>query len=464
MKHGKAARILWTAAALVLAFVLTACSGGSKVRADQELEGKYIAVMGEMFGVALTGEELDGFSFELESGGKGKVVIDGDSHSIKWKNDDETVTITVDKEDMTAQRGKDSFVMKDMLGMGMDLTFAKEGTAAADPAQYLPEEEKKLLGDWQSVSVTDILGDPIDPSEMAPDALALSFRGDHTGDASVEGKSFTGMKWSLLGSFGSFDTEDVKISWEPEDDGISVDYVNADGTYYTFFCTKGGVPSAGAKAAAPASPATQAAQAEKETKAAAETEAKQETKAETQEAGTSKTVTATGDYAPYWCTDWYGWWQMESCDGEYESLEGQWWDTCATIYVYDDDTGRVVLWDEDGSSSEEFCVCDVSFGPGTTSAGCMKSESGTFWGDCEIGHADWLVDPGASEVSDFDHMIAIEGRYEDETGGFLYYIYLRPWGMDWEDVREYDESLLPGFYDNWYVGKMNGFMPKKIGE
>ena len=45
-------------------------------------------------------------------------------------------------------------------------------------------------------------------------------------------------------------------------------------------------------------------------------------------------------------------------------------------------------------------------------------------------------------------------------------LYLRPWGMDWEDVRAADESLLPYYYDDWYLPliEAGGSMPDQIGE
>ena len=76
---------------------------------------------------------------------------------------------------------------------------------------------------------------------------------------------------------------------------------------------------------------------------------------------------------------------------------------------------------------------------------------------------DWMADPGASDVSDFDHMIAIEGgEYEDENGGFKYTIYLRPWGMDWSDVKAKDDWYMPANYDSWYVGIKDKKMPEKM--
>ena len=183
-------RTIMTALLILLCMLagLTSC-GGSKVRADADLEGKYIAVLGEMLGVAMS-DDLEGFGLELKSGGKGTITADGNSGNMKWENDDTTVTLTVDGEKMVASRGQDCLVFDDMLGMGLKMTFAKEGTAAADPALYLPESEKYMLRDWQSVSVTDILGDPVDEAEMAPDALKMTFHGDHTLDDEVQHNSF----------------------------------------------------------------------------------------------------------------------------------------------------------------------------------------------------------------------------------------------------------------------------------
>lgn len=66
--------------------------------------------------------------------------------------------------------------------------------------------------------------------------------------------------------------------------------------------------------------------------------------------------------------------------------------------------------------------------PGTTDAGCMMSQYGAFWQDDPIEYADWIIDPGASVVSQYDHMICIDGTYEDSEndGDFDYKIYLRP--------------------------------------
>ncbi len=153
---------------------------------------------------------------------------------------------------------------------------------------------------------------------------------------------------------------------------------------------------------------------------------------------------------------------LESCTGEFEPLEESWWDVCGVIRVKDDDTGTIWLWDEDGARDNGMLAADVTFRSGTTPNGAMMSETGLFWDErLVIEHADFIVDPGASIVSDFDHMICIDGYCEDDRGSFNYYIFLRPWGMDWEDVRE--DDMLPASYDSWYVNVKDGAMPDTIG-
>ena len=52
-----------------------------------------------------------------------------------WVNDDDTVTITVDKTDIVGELGEDTITFKGFLeeevGVSLDITFAKEGTDAA---------------------------------------------------------------------------------------------------------------------------------------------------------------------------------------------------------------------------------------------------------------------------------------------------------------------------------------------
>ena len=416
----KERRVLGLLLACLLVFSLSACGGA---RADEALVGHYIPVVGEMWGVSLTGDDLDGFAFDLQSGGKGTVTVDGDASSIRWQNDDAKITVTVGKETVEGTLGTDTFKVEDMLGMGIDLTFAKEGTDAAKPDRYLPEEYQFMIGSWQSTDVTDVLGDPVDED---PYALFMTFSADRTVEVMFEGKSLGLYPWSMVGDWGSLDGDDVPdISWNILDDGLEVNYM-IDDEYYVFSCPKGGSIPDSAFETAPSD--------------------------------------GGADNASYWDGEWYGWWMMSNTTEEYEELDGSYWDVCGVITVDEDDSsvGYIYLWDEDGDIDDPFLYCDVSFGEGVTDAGCMTSENGFLY-DADIGHADWIVDPGASDVSEFDHMIEIDGTYEYESGSFDYSIFLRPWGMEWEDVREmYGDELLPYYYDSWYATVMDESMPYSI--
>ena len=174
------------------------------------------------------------------------------------------------------------------------------------------------------------------------------------------------------------------------------------------------------------------------------------------------------DYA-WWDGDWYGWWVIYEGGGDYADLESYCYDACATISVFGD-TGLVDLWDEDCAEGMNIGYIDVAFEPGTTDKGRMVSVSGDFYDD-EIAPRDWVVDPGDSIVSRFDSMILIDGMYYEDgnsSNWIHYYVFLRPWGMSWEDVRSdscYDmpyDNMLPLGYDSWYVPHMNDAMPSYI--
>ena len=174
------------------------------------------------------------------------------------------------------------------------------------------------------------------------------------------------------------------------------------------------------------------------------------------------------DYA-WWDGDWYGWWVIYEGGGDYADLESYCYDACATISVYGD-TGLVDLWDEDCAEGMNIGYIDVAFEPGTTDKGRMVSVSGDFYDD-EIAARDWVVDPGDSIVSRFDSMILIDGTYYEDgnsSNWIHYFVFLRPWGMSWEDVRSdscYDmpyDNMMPLGYDSWYVPHMNDAMPSYI--
>ena len=161
----------------------------------------------------------------------------------------------------------------------------------------------------------------------------------------------------------------------------------------------------------------------------------------------------------WWNGPWYGWWVMTDCTGYYEGMDGEWWDVCGVIDIGDDSMGTVTLWDEDYTQDEPMAEAAVSLNQeGTGEYGTLMSEGGWFT-NIALEHADWIVDPG---LVDYPDMIHINGYYEDGGDEYTYDIYLRPWGVYWDDVLEED---LPGTYYDWYLPMIQAGkeMPGVIG-
>ena len=188
-------------------------------------------------------------------------------------------------------------------------------------------------------------------------------------------------------------------------------------------------------------------------------------------------VAATENY-DWWDGGWYGWWAIKNGTGVYQEPSdlGIVWDTFAEIEVYNDNTGRVTIWDTGTSRDEAMIIAyDITYEPGTSALGRLVSKRVDFFpyscwnggmeavtmSEREVG---WTVDPADSSVSHFENMLEITGHYESpENAGdsFDYYIYLRPWGTRWDDVRDGDTSgclykdMMPLYHDDWYISLLN---------
>ncbi len=148
-------------------------------------------------------------------------------------------------------------------------------------------------------------------------------------------------------------------------------------------------------------------------------------------------------FADWWDGDWYGWWYISEADGKYADYNDYWWDAFARITVYDDLTGYLEIWDEDSSYDSLNGVANVSFSnDGEGEHGTMVSSSGQYM-SVALDTSEWSVDPIRSPV---DNMIVIRGNNTDDYGSYSYAIFLRPWGILWDDV---DDEALPYSYE-WY--------------
>lgn len=82
---------------------------------------------------------------ELKSGGKDTVMLDGDDFPMKWTLDGESITISIEEVDSVG-RLTDGVITVDLMDMGVELTFLKEG--AEIPA---PEVTYQDAGYWEIV-------------------------------------------------------------------------------------------------------------------------------------------------------------------------------------------------------------------------------------------------------------------------------------------------------------------------
>ena len=171
-------------------------------------------------------------------------------------------------------------------------------------------------------------------------------------------------------------------------------------------------------------------------------------------------------YSAYWDGKWYGWRIIYSGWGEYAASEDTAWDVIAEISVTGD-TGAITVWDFEDEESDPVAVGKVRFTEGATEYGKMVLTEGEAFG-VELQEGAWEIDPGVSTVKSLDHMIEIAGIFideENEENGFEYHMFLRPWGMDWEDVitAESDDFLygdmMPVNYDDWYLPQIGIVKP-----
>ena len=171
----------------------------------------------------------------------------------------------------------------------------------------------------------------------------------------------------------------------------------------------------------------------------------------------------------WWDGDWYGWWVIQDGEGMFEEYTGLFTDAFAEIRV-DGDIGSVELREFYDGSESRIAEADIEFVDGDGENGYFYTSGGTFFPDGELDgetvtpmelvYYDWVVDPADSTVGQFEDMIEIMGYYtdpDDEANKFTYYVYLKPWGETWEDVRDGDttdclyEDMMPYYYDNWYL-------------
>lgn len=167
----------------VMLLSLVACGGGEP---DPNC-GVYQGIRGEMDGIVLTMDELyPGESYlELKSGGKADLVLEGDKMTGKWTLEGETFNLVVEGEDCPGTL-KDGIVIFDFTGIGMYLTFAKDGVK-------VPPSEFSEVGSYHLYGIDDN-GEYTDYETIVAAGMAgissVIFNEDGTGVLNMEGDSY----------------------------------------------------------------------------------------------------------------------------------------------------------------------------------------------------------------------------------------------------------------------------------
>lgn len=143
-----------------------------------------------------------------------------------------------------------------------------------------------------------------------------------------------------------------------------------------------------------------------------------------------------------WGGGWYGWWKLSSASGDWTAMNDCWYDCCAYIAVDAEGGAQLTLWDEDTGRDDPMAVVSLR-----VDGERAVSEGGFFWND-ELSPAEWVIDPALSSYAD---MLCVEAEYEAGDGAFRYEIYLRPWGLVWDDIEAENADMLPYYYYDWYM-------------
>ena len=164
------------------------------------------------------------------------------------------------------------------------------------------------------------------------------------------------------------------------------------------------------------------------------------------------------DPAAWWEGKWYGWRVNYEAFGTYAEYENNYWDVCAEITLVGN-VATMEIWDYEESQDDAFLTAVASMDKSQGSHGVLTLASGSLY-DMDLRPGDLVIDPDNSCVQSLNHMIELDIVYTDpdnSDNGVHMLIYLRPWGMTWDDVAAADTSempyddMMPSFYEDWYL-------------
>ena len=386
--------------AILLIFCLTAC--GAKVDPNDPNQGLWKAKTGEMFGISIDVEDFfgKGFTIELQSKGKCALIVDGDKANGTWTLNNGAFTVKGGGLDCQGRLENGKLTLEDVLGMGLTLIFEKEGGSsgagnnkpgASDVGYYVIDSivqgsETYTSDELKAMDINYyVLLNADGTAEISTDIL-------------IEGT------WKTGQIDYKEDGEDVISKYTLAGDTLTIEI--GDGAVKMIFKRSSGTPSTSGN--------------------------------------TDNSAAALSETYAWWDGQWYGWCNILEAKGTFSYLEDATGDCYAFFDMSSDGTGELYLW----SDYAKMGTIDIEVDPiaGDGIMGELKTLSGTMF-DEEVEDGDWFVDPTDEDYEDFFYVMA---TVRTSNNNYVRYeIYLRPWGMDWEDVPY---SMQPYGYDNWYIG------------
>ena len=124
--------VLVFAAALVLTFA--ACGGGGGSASSDPNCGHYDATVLEMMGFTMDVAEVfpDGFSIDLQDGGKAKFNYDGKSYNMKWTLDGSAFHAEGGGAELDGTLSAGVMQLSDVMGSGLEITLVNADAAGGD--------------------------------------------------------------------------------------------------------------------------------------------------------------------------------------------------------------------------------------------------------------------------------------------------------------------------------------------
>ena len=146
----------------------------------------------------------------------------------------------------------------------------------------------------------------------------------------------------------------------------------------------------------------------------------------------------------WWDGAWYGWLNVLEGKGTFSGMEDEDDDCYAFVDMNSDGSGTLYLWDDYAEIGTIEIYVDLSEGDGMM--GELTTVSGTLFSQ-DVEDGAFFVDPADEDV---DNLFYIYDDVRTSNDDYARYeIYLRPWGISWDDM---DSSLWPFYYSDWYIG------------